>query len=116
TISFVSIPKVTYISKKKKLFDIPDNKRKIHINIIPNLGGLGIFFAFFISCSFFINPLLFDKWNYVATSAFILFLTGLQDDLVGMSPSRKFLAQFVASAITVIFADIRISSLHGIFG
>jgi UDP-N-acetylmuramyl pentapeptide phosphotransferase/UDP-N-acetylglucosamine-1-phosphate transferase len=38
------------------------------------------------------------------------------DDLVALSPSKKFLAQFIAASITVCIADIRLSSLHGIFG
>lgn len=111
-----SIPRIIYIANRKKLFDIPDNKRKIHLTIIPNLGGIGIFLSFAIACTFFVTPQLFDKWNIILVSALVLFITGVTDDLVGITPSKKFLAQFIASIITISVADIRISSLHGILG
>lgn len=115
-LSLVSIPRIIYVSKRKRLFDIPDNKRKIHINTVPNLGGIGIFFAYIIVTSVFINTSALDKWNYISASSLLLFLTGINDDLVTIGPNKKFLAQFVAALITVCFADIRINSLHGFFG
>lgn len=115
-LSYISIPRINYISKKKKLYDKPDNIRKIHVKVTPNLGGVGIFFAFIIACSIFISPAIFDKWNFIVASSVILFVTGIQDDLNGLTPKTKFLAQFLAAIITVWLADIRISSLHGILG
>src|SRR6478736_935658 len=104
-ISLFSIPNIIYIAKKKRLFDMPDNHRKLHTRIVPNLGGVGIFFAFFITASLLIRP-DFTKWNYIATACLILFITGLKDDLVTISPSKKFIAQAFAAGITVIMADV----------
>ncbi|OJW79381.1 MAG: hypothetical protein BGO69_19515 [Bacteroidetes bacterium 46-16] len=115
-ISMVSIPRIIYVSKRKRLFDMPDNNRKVHINIIPNLGGIGIFFAYIIVTSLFIKTSSLDKWNYISASSVLLFLTGLNDDLITITPKQKFVAQFVAAIITVYFADVRINSLHGFFG
>ncbi len=114
-ISLFSIPNIIYIAKRKRLFDLPDNHRKLHKNIVPNLGGVGIFFAFFLTTSLFIKQ-DFMKWNYIATACLVLFITGLKDDLVTISPSKKFIAQAVAAAITVVFADVRLHSLGGLFG
>lgn len=115
-ISLVSIPRIIYVSKRKRLFDMPDNHRKVHIKIVPNLGGIGIFFAYIIVTSLFIRTSSMDKWNYISASSLLLFLTGLNDDLITISPKQKFVAQFVAAIITVYFADMRINSLHGFFG
>lgn len=115
-ISLVSIPQIMIISAKKRLFDLPDNDRKIHLRIVPNLGGVAIFFAFITTSSLFLNPDSFRNWNYIIASALILFLTGIMDDLISLGPSKKFLAQFIAAFITVCIADIRLTSLHGIFG
>lgn len=112
----VSIPQIMYIAAKKRLFDVPDNHRKVHQRIVPNLGGVGIFFAFITTCSLFLNPDSFRNWNYIIASTLLLFLTGIMDDLVSLGPSKKFMAQFIASFITVCIADIRLTSLHGIFG
>ncbi len=115
-LSLVSIPRIIYVSKRKRLFDVPDGGRKIHINTVPNLGGIGIFFAYIIVTSVFINTSSLDKWNYICASSVLLFLTGINDDLVTIPPNKKFLAQLVAALITVVFADMRLNSLHGFFG
>lgn len=118
-LSIASIPRIIYIAKRKKLFDVPDHKRKIHLTITPNLGGIGIFLSYAISYSFFvsfIHPAPFTNWNIILVSSLVLFIAGVTDDLVGITPSKKFLAQFIASIITIAVADIRISSLHGILG
>jgi UDP-GlcNAc:undecaprenyl-phosphate GlcNAc-1-phosphate transferase len=115
-LSILSIPRIIYIAKRKKLFDVPDNKRKIHISVVPNLGGIGIFLSYLLVCSFFIGLAIFDKWNIIVVSSLVLFVTGVTDDMVGITPSKKFLAQFVASIITISIANIRITSLQGILG
>jgi len=114
-VSLFSIPNIIYIAKRKRLLDMPDNRRKLHTRIVPNLGGIGIFFAFFITASLLIQG-DFSKWNYIATACLILFITGLKDDLVTISPSKKFLAQAIAATITVVFAGVRLHSLGGLFG
>lgn len=115
-ISLVSIPQIILISSRKRLFDVPDSDRKIHSRIVPNLGGVGIFFAFITTASLFIQPAAFAKWNFIIASCLLLFLTGIMDDMISLSPSKKFLAQLLAALIIVGIADIRLTSLHGILG
>lgn len=115
-ISLVSIPQIIYIAAKKRLFDLPDNDRKLHLRVVPNFGGIGIFFAFITTISLYIQPAAFQKWNYIIASTLLLFLTGIMDDLVSISPTKKFLAQLMAALIVVCLADIRLTSLYGIFG
>lgn len=115
-ISLFSIPNIIYVSKRKRLLDMPDNERKLHKRIVPNLGGVGIFIAFVIATSIYIKPNEFGRWTYINAALLILFVTGIKDDLVQISPTKKFLAQIAAAFITVYLADIRIGSLHGILG
>lgn len=113
-ICMFSLPRIILIAKKKKLYDLPDNNRKIHKEVIPNLGGIGIFFATMIVAGFLITPS--DWWHYVVTSSLILFIIGLKDDILLITPVKKFMAQILATVITVVFADVRLHSLHGILG
>ena len=122
-VSLFSIPNIIFVTKKKRLFDVPDNHRKLHKRIVPNLGGVGIFFAFIITTSLFIKPAQLGQsatflyqWNYIAAASLILFITGLKDDLVSISATKKFIAQFAAALITASFADVRLQSLHGLMG
>jgi UDP-N-acetylmuramyl pentapeptide phosphotransferase/UDP-N-acetylglucosamine-1-phosphate transferase len=46
----------------------------------------------------------------------VLFMIGLKDDIIGLGPGIKFVAQFVSALIVAMIANIRIADLHGIFG
>lgn len=111
-----AIPRIIYISKKKKIFDLPDSDRKVHTDIIPNLGGIAIFLGFSVVASLFVNPSDFPKWNYIVAALLILFITGVKDDLINVNPSKKLIAQIAASAIIAGLADFRLDNLYGLFG
>jgi UDP-N-acetylmuramyl pentapeptide phosphotransferase/UDP-N-acetylglucosamine-1-phosphate transferase len=110
-----AVKKILYITVSRKIYDIPDDTRKIHGAGIPSLGGIGIFIGFMAVASFFWpgKPL---AMTYFLPPTILLFFTGVYDDLMNMRPSKKLLAQLVASAAVVYFADIRIVSLQGIMG
>lgn len=130
-ITAISIPKIIVLAKRKRLFDQPDNDRKIHKKVIPNLGGIGIFFSTLIVASIFIHPQIdttnptlstpalfpINHWFPLMVSAsLILFIIGIKDDIITLTPAKKFAAQIVASIGMVLFADVRLQSLQGMFG
>jgi UDP-GlcNAc:undecaprenyl-phosphate/decaprenyl-phosphate GlcNAc-1-phosphate transferase len=112
----LSTPRIINLARRKNLFDLPDNKRKIHLEVVPNLGGVGIFFTWLIVASFFVKTESFAGWNYIVAASVILFVIGIKDDIISLTPTKKFTAQIIAGIITVYFADIRLHSLHGILG
>jgi len=101
-VSLYAVRKIIFITRHRRIFDIPDNTRKIHGAEIPSLGGIGIFVGYIVIAAFF---MFIDKsrWNYILISSVILFFTGIYDDLMNMRPLKKLLAQLIASAITVFF-------------
>lgn len=111
-----SIPSIIYVAFRKRLFDAPNEDRKIHKKIIPNLGGVAIFTGFLFSTSLFIKSSLLPEAGIVLASGIILFVVGLKDDLVGMSPLKKLMAQVLAALIIAVLADIRLKSLFGVLG
>ncbi|RYE23769.1 MAG: undecaprenyl/decaprenyl-phosphate alpha-N-acetylglucosaminyl 1-phosphate transferase [Sphingobacteriales bacterium] len=120
-ISLFTIPQIIYIANRKRLFDLPDNFRKVHERrTISNLGGVGIFFAYSIGTSLFIhffkNWDIYNKWNYIMAASSIFFLVGMTDDLIALRAMKKLSAQLVPVIIIIFGADIRIESFHGIFG
>lgn len=115
-LSLVLIPQIIKVSEKKMLFDMPDNERKFHTNIVPQLGGTGIFFAYIIPTCVLMQPGDFGHWNNVIAAFLMLFITGLIDDLRSLNATKKFAAQFLPAIITVYIADVRIASLHGFMG
>jgi UDP-GlcNAc:undecaprenyl-phosphate GlcNAc-1-phosphate transferase len=111
-----SIPPIIKVAFEKRLFDHPTEGRKVHKKIIPNLGGIAIFTAFLFSSSMFIPTSALPHGNLLIGAGLILFMTGLKDDIVGLAPTVKFLAQFLSAFIVALAADLRINNLQGLFG
>ncbi len=119
-ITWLIVPKIRDIGLRFKLVDIPD-ERKQHNDPIVRLGGIAIFLGFAISYLVLIGlgnnylsyPLLDERMQLMLIGAFLIFLTGLADDLLNLSPiKRLFLQFFVASFIVVqglIFKSINFS-------
>ena len=53
-ITYFSIPTIIKISRRKNLMDEP-GQRSSHERKIPNLGGIALFFAIYVSASIFAN-------------------------------------------------------------
>jgi UDP-GlcNAc:undecaprenyl-phosphate GlcNAc-1-phosphate transferase len=115
-ISIITIKAVIKIAKIKKLFDDPSENRKIHILKTPNLGGIGIYFSFIFVTSLLIKNATISYYNSLIAASILIFAIGLKDDLIPISPSKKFIAQILSAIIMAYFGDIRITSFYGILG
>lgn len=111
-----AIPSVIAISFKKQLFDDPVETRKVHKTLVPNFGGIAIFTGFLFSSTLLIPSQLLPEANVLMAGGLVLFMVGLQDDVIGVSPNIKFVAQLVSAGITVAVANLRITDLNGMFG
>ena len=114
-ISFLAIPVILQIADQKKLYDVPD-ERKVHTHPVASLGGVGIFGGFLLASLLSIQGHLNPEFQYFFAAALVIFFLGLKDDLVVLSASKKFVGQMVAASILIHLADIRITSMHGLFG
>ncbi len=108
-------PHIINIAHLKNLFDEP-SERKVHKHKIPRLGGFGVAIAFMLTTLFFMQASLLPTWNYILCAVLVIFSVGFKDDIVGLSPSKKLLAQVTSSFIIVHFADIQMRSCYGMFG
>ena len=116
-ITFYVIPIIIQVANAKKLYDEPDDKRKLHKKPIPSLGGLGMFVGLSICLL-----LTIDFWNganefqfYMATFLIILFV-GVKDDIMELSAAKKFAAQLVVAAILMFKSNLLISNMQGFMG
>jgi UDP-N-acetylmuramyl pentapeptide phosphotransferase/UDP-N-acetylglucosamine-1-phosphate transferase len=119
-ISFFAIPSIIKIAVAKNLYDEPDERRS-HTERTPSLGGIGIFAGLIFSITYWIpfdtcdNP-EHEHIKYVLCAYIIIFLIGAKDDIIPLTPVKKFLGQLLAAFILVYKANIKLSSLYGIFG
>ena len=109
------VPSIVKIAREKSLFADP-NHRTSHIKSTPNLGGLAIFSGVAFTSLIFFSFTSFPKFQFTVAGLLIIFFAGFKDDIIGITPFKKLLAQLVAVGIIVVFGNIRITNLHGFLG
>lgn len=114
-ITFFALPAIIKIAEVRGLFDIPDN-RKIHKKPTTFLGGVGMFIGFFLADLLFISGNQYPEFQYFLASAIVIFFLGLKDDILVITPGKKFIGQVCATAIVIHLGGLRIDSMHGVFG
>jgi UDP-GlcNAc:undecaprenyl-phosphate GlcNAc-1-phosphate transferase len=115
SITYLSIPVIIFVAKSKKLYDVPD-ARKIHDAPIPSLGGLGIFAGFIMACLTIISFPQAPEFQYFFAAFFVIFFLGLKDDILDITPIKKFIGQVGAAFLVIYKGNIQIQSMHGFLG
>lgn len=91
------LPIVLRLANQWKLHDLP-GALKPHVAPIPRLGGVGIGCALIVGIS--IGGMgLFSRALYVFLALLLVWITGLIDDLRGLSATTKLIAQIVAGLL-----------------
>lgn len=114
-LTFLTIPKIIGLVEYKKLMDEP-NTRSSHVKTTPTLGGIAFFYSLVLALFFLKGWGEFNESIYIVPGLTILFITGLKDDLVVLSPLSKLLAQLVAVVFILSNESFIIYSLNGFFG
>lgn len=112
-ITFYSIPVIILVANWKKLYDLPGD-RKIHSAPVPSLGGLGIFVGFMLGVLLFTNAQeVFGVFQYFIACFIVIFFFGIKDDILMLSPMKKFMGQMAVVAILMFKANLLITNMYG---
>jgi UDP-GlcNAc:undecaprenyl-phosphate GlcNAc-1-phosphate transferase len=116
-------PIVILSAGKLKLFDSPDGARRVHELPVPRLGGVAVFITAALVATVVLSqagPLFFSNGSAshlqtrmllgVLAGSALLWVVGLIDDIKGLSPGAKSLAQ-VAAATIAWFSGVHIGSI-----
>lgn len=107
-ISLALTPTAKALAYKIGAIDVPKDKRRVHKEPIPRLGGLAIYYGFLISVLFFCNM---DKQLIgIIAGSLLIVGVGILDDVMQLRASIKFIVQIVA-ALIVAFCDVRIAAI-----
>lgn len=108
-ISTLMVPIVKKIAYHIGALDIPD-ARKVHTTPMPRLGGLAIFTAFLLGYMLFATPT--TEMNSILIGSFIVFLTGMLDDIKPLPASIKFGGQLLGALTVVFYGGIVIDKIN----
>lgn len=127
-LSALIIPRILVVAFRKKLFDIPD-ERKVHSGIIPRLGGISFVPTILFSLAFTTGlryligyEIAVDSLHFIVPEFYflvcgltLLYLSGIKDDLVGLRYRSKFVIQIIAASL-IPLSGLWINNLYGLFG
>ncbi len=110
--ALLATPQVRKLALKVGVLDSVDDRR-MHAEPKPRIGGiavyLGLVFALFVSIGFALHTTLFHSANDTQDFFGLLFggtlimLVGVWDDIMGMRPRNKFLAQVVVAIVSMVY-------------
>ncbi|MCQ2958768.1 MAG: undecaprenyl/decaprenyl-phosphate alpha-N-acetylglucosaminyl 1-phosphate transferase [Bacteroidales bacterium] len=127
-VTAVVISKIQLIAFRKRLFDVPD-ERKIHTHPIPRLGGIAFCPVVMFSLTLLIGvtawsekigvlmrfyPYLTEV-SLLASSSITLYLVGMCDDLIGVRYGTKFFVQMLCGVMLVL-SGLWIMQFDGFLG
>lgn len=121
-VSLALTPLVIRVARALRLLDAPDGVRRLHASPVPRLGGIAVYLTallvtlgvFYLGTIVFVPGHAIDPGDArmltgVLIGASLLFFVGLLDDVRGLPPSAKFLAQLVAAFVAYYFG-VRLES------
>src|SRR3954464_5711391 len=120
----LSTPSLIKVAILKRLFDAPGDTRKLHTRMVPTIGGIIIFAGTLFSFSLWFPEIheypqlakSISDYKFIVSTLLVMFFVGVKDDIIGTAPVKKLVAHVLVGMVLVLMADIRIVSMHGIFG
>jgi UDP-N-acetylmuramyl pentapeptide phosphotransferase/UDP-N-acetylglucosamine-1-phosphate transferase len=111
----LTLPAIKNVAEAKNLMDHPE-ERSVHHVRVPNLGGVGIYLSIVLAITS-VGALLDTKSLFLILGGItILFFLGLKDDILVLSPRKKFIGQLLVASLIIMFTDTRIMGFSGLFG
>lgn len=96
----------------KNFVDKPNN-RSSHTGSVPNIGGIVVFLAFLSSFLLFAQFDSSTEFQYVMLGAVLIFLVGVYDDLLEISPRKKVKGEMVGILVLIVGGGFYLTNLFG---
>lgn len=108
-LAYTLTPIVRVLAFKLGAIDIPRDNRRMHKKPIPRIGGLAIFFSFFITSLLFCN--IDHQLMTVLGGSMLMVLLGVLDDIYALNPWLKLIWQLGVATATVL-CGIKIDQIN----
>jgi UDP-GlcNAc:undecaprenyl-phosphate GlcNAc-1-phosphate transferase len=110
--AFFATPQVRALALKVGVLDAVDDRR-MHAEPKPRIGGIAVYLglasALFVTIGFALKTTIFHRTNDTQDFFGLLFggtlimLVGVWDDIMGMRPRNKFIAQIVVAIVSMVY-------------
>ena len=110
-ISFLLFPVVIKIFKRLNWYDQPGT-HKIHSVTTPSMGGIPILIGAILTL---LMSLPLQQWitmKYFFISVALMFLIGLRDDVLALTPRQKLVSQFLPIFVLVFLDNLKLVSFY----
>ena len=107
--SILITPIVKKLAFKLGATDSP-NQRKVHVKVMPRLGGLAIYISFLLGLL-----ILQPSSPYhaaIVVGGLIILATGILDDIFELSAKIKFVLQIIAALIVVMWGGVEVEFIN----
>jgi UDP-GlcNAc:undecaprenyl-phosphate/decaprenyl-phosphate GlcNAc-1-phosphate transferase len=98
-ITYFAIPLLRRLALRFEIVDYPGG-RKVHKQVTPLLGGVGIFLGLIIGLVFYAADL--RSFLAILIGASMIFLIGLIEDIRGLKAQTRFILQLIAASIVIL--------------
>jgi len=103
------------IARGKNIVDNPD-ARKIQKNPVPVMGGIVVFFGMVVGLSFYKTMTNYTLLFPVLSAMVIMLYLGSMDDILSISPLKRFLIEIFVSILLLYGLRTRIYEFQGLWG
>jgi UDP-GlcNAc:undecaprenyl-phosphate/decaprenyl-phosphate GlcNAc-1-phosphate transferase len=114
-ISFLLLPVVIKLLKQFNWYEQPGS-HKIHAATTPSMGGIPILIGVALALLMSLPLQQWSAYKYFFISVVLMFLIGLRDDVLALSPRQKLLSQFLPVFVLVFLEGAQLVSFYGLNG
>lgn len=114
-ISFLLFPVVIKVLKTLNWYDLPGT-HKIHKATTPSMGGIPVLVGTLLALLMSLPLQYWLSMKYFFISVVLMFLIGVRDDVLALSPRQKLVSQFLPIFVLVFLGDARLVSFYEITG
>ncbi len=110
TLAYLITPLFRRMAVALKIMDLPKH-RKIHKRATPLLGGVAIYLGFICALLFNFSTINWHLFLPLLIGATLLLITGIIDDIRGLSANSRLVVQLTVSFLIVFVANIHVTFL-----
>ena len=107
------MPVLIKVLSQWKLYDSPGD-HKIHSDFKPSMGGVAIFLGSLFALVMSLSLADWANQRYLFISLSVMFLIGLRDDVLALTPKQKLYSQFLPVLLLVFLDNVTLNSTYGL--